>query len=252
MKLINKKLISILLIFLGITIMLYPKMREKYITYKQNKLISLWEENLQTIDTNITNENNIADNDNLENNTLIYIEDELTKEILLEKNFNTKLRNEQRELQEEERKKKEVILKKRQEFIDSHMEGILKIDKISLSLPILKGATKENLNLSIASIDGTGRPWNKGNYAIAGHRSHTFGRNFNRLDELVIGDSIVVVDVDNNSFSYIVKQKLIVNAEDVWVLNNTKDKKEITLITCHPLYAKHPPTRLIIKGEMVK
>lgn len=252
MKLINKKVISILLIFLGFTIMFYPKAHEKYTTYKQSKLISLWEESLQVIDTDISAANTEADFDILENQSYLYDDNTPSNSLVSEKKLIIKLKNKQKQLQEIERKKKAAIIKERQEFIKSHMEGILKIEKISLSLPILKGSTKKNLDFSIASIDGTGRPWDTGNYAIAGHRSHSFGRNFNRLDELLIGDYLEVIDLEGNHYSYIIKEKIIVNAEDTWVLNSTNDKKEITLVTCHPLYEKNPTTRLIIKGEIVK
>jgi sortase A len=252
MKYINKKFISILLIFLGVSIILYPKIKDRYISYKQNKLISLWEESLQVIDNDVSSENNEIASNILVNKSH-YSENNVSSDGLLsEKKLIMKLKNEQKQSQEIERKKKEAIIKKRQEFIKSHMEGILKIEKISLSLPILRGATKRNLDFSISSIDGTGKPWATGNYAIAGHRSHAFGRNFNRLDELIIGDYLEVIDLENNHYSYIIKEKIIVNAEDTWVLNSIKNKREITLVTCHPLYEKNPPTRLIIKGEMIE
>lgn len=252
MKCINKRFISILLIFLGVTIIFYPKIKDRYIDYKQNKLISLWEESLQVIDTDALEENKEIASDILVNQSYYFGENVPSDSLITEKKLIIKFKNKQKQFQEIERKQKEAIIKKRQKFIKSHMEGLLKIEKISLSLPILKGATKKNLDFSIASIDSTGRPWDTGNYVIAGHRSHAFGRNFNRLDELIIGDHLEVIDLENNHYSYIIKEKIIVNAEDTWVLNSIKDKKEITLVTCHPLYEKNPPTRLIIKGEMVK
>lgn len=260
MNLINKdfkKLISILLIFIGIIIMLYPELKERYMIYKQNQLISIWEESLQVIEENTSEEDNNINDGFLEyqsssSNNISDATNQALEEALSEKKLSIEFKNEQKRLQQEERRKREAKIKRRQEYIKSHMEGILKIEEISLKLPILKGSTKNNLNFSIASIDGTGKPWTKGNYAIAGHRSHAFGRNFNRLDELNIGDYIKVIDLQNNHYTYKVTQKFIVNAEDIWVLNNKETKKEITLVTCHPLYEKNPPTRLIVKGEMIE
>lgn len=254
MNLINekrKRILSLLLIILGIAIMLYPKFSERYITYKQEKLLDLWEESLQTIEID-SSEESIIDEVILSGEISFSVNDETDQELLMEKLLIQEISKELKELKEKERKKKERIQKQRLEYINSHMEGTLKIEKISLSLPILKGTTEKNLNFSVASINGTGKPWTIGNYGIAGHRSHGYGRNFNRLDELAVGDVIEVLDTENNHYSYKVNQKIIVYAKDVWVLNSQVDKKEITLVTCHPLYEKNPPTRLIIKGEMIE
>src|SRR5690606_21679810 len=124
------------------------------------------------------------------------------------------------------------------------------IDKIDLKMPVLKGATPENLNISVSSIENGGRPWLGNNYAIAGHRSRTFGRHFNRLDELEINDEIVVVDFQNRKFVYQVTGKKIVDGNDISVLEN-RNLSEITLITCDPIYEKNPSTRLIIHGIQV-
>lgn len=217
-----KKIISIILILLGISIIIYPTLKEKYINYKQAKLIHDWEKNIQPLKKDIDTSNVEKKQDFNSNN--------------VSKN-NVNLESE----------KKEKI---KQEYMKSHMEAMLKIDKISLFLPILNGASKNNLDFSLSSIEDTGKPWLKGNYCIAGHRSRTYGRNFNRLDELLVGDTLEVIDLDNKHYKYIIKEKFIVKAEDVSVLNENDNKKEITLITCHPLYANNPKHRLIIKGEM--
>jgi len=128
------------------------------------------------------------------------------------------------------------------------LEGMLHIEKIDLKLPILKGATAANLKKGAASIDDTGEPGEVGNYAVAGHRNRTFGRNFNRLDELEAGD---MIEVDNGGdiFRYEVTEKLYVKPNEVWVLEAKGGLKEITLVTCHPLgKSTH---RLIVKGKMI-
>lgn len=129
------------------------------------------------------------------------------------------------------------------------MEGLLKIDKIDLKLPILTGASQENMKTSVASIDHTGFPGQVGNYAISGHRNLTYGRNFNRLDEVIEGDSLLV-ETDEEEYEYKVVEKLYVLPEDTWVLKGNDKDKEITLITCHPVgLATH---RLIIKGRLIE
>lgn len=124
--------------------------------------------------------------------------------------------------------------------------GILRIPVIELEQPILKGATEHNLNQSVATIEPTGLPGAEGNFAIAGHNSRTYGRHFNRLAELEIGDKLFV-DTKMGNYAYQVTDVYVAEAEDVWVLGDTADRAEITLITCH--YPKEgKKQRLIIKG----
>lgn len=133
-------------------------------------------------------------------------------------------------------------------FNDS-MDGLLKIEKIGLKLPVLKGATHGNLLTSLASIKGTGLPGQIGNYGIAGHRNKTYGRNFNRLEEMEIGDTMEFKDANNN-YEYVVTEKLYVRPEEVWVLKGNDKDKEMTLVTCHPM--NNPTQRLVIKGVMIE
>lgn len=127
------------------------------------------------------------------------------------------------------------------------MEGILSISSIDLSLPVLRGATEKNMKTTVASIESTGAPGLIGNYAIAGHRNFTYGRNFNRLDEMQEGD-MIEVDTGEMQYEYVVTEKLYVKPEEVWVLQGNGEDREITLITCHPM--KNPTHRLIIKGKI--
>ncbi|AFS77375.1 sortase family protein [Gottschalkia acidurici 9a] len=147
------------------------------------------------------------------------------------------------EVQEQGSKKED-----NKEYSNRNMDGILRIRKINLELPILKGATPKNLNSTVASVNDTTKVGEVGNYSIAGHRSHTYGRNFNRLDELKKGDSIEV-ETEREKYIFIVSEKLYVEPEEVSVLEGNNKDKEITLITCHPMI--NPTHRLIVKGKIV-
>lgn len=217
-----RKVLAILLIILGLMLISYPKAAETYYMYKQKKLLIEWQlasaldnrEGKSPSTALVTDEKesltgNEEGIDNDENN-----------------NTNNSLN----------------------EYISDNMEAILRIEKIGLEQPILTGITEKNLQISIASMEqaagGLGRI---GNYIIAGHRNHSFGRNFNRLDELNIGDGIEVDD-GNNIYIYGIVEKLYVLPDETWVYNSDSNKKEVTLITCHPMI--NPTHRLIIKGEL--
>ncbi|MBD2843678.1 class D sortase [Paenibacillus sp. IB182496] len=127
------------------------------------------------------------------------------------------------------------------------VKGVLRIDKIDLKEPLLEGTSKMALKLGIGTVVSGRKPGEIGNYALAGHRSWTYDHQFNRLDELDIGDEIVV-QTAADTFTYAIHAISIVTPDEVSVLDEQNGKAEITLITCEPLYkATH---RLIVKGEL--
>lgn len=204
----NRKYTSVLLILIGLLILVYPVYNKFNNEYQQKKIMLEWEETFKIIGE----------------------EQDLDKD------------EDKDEIKEEEVKvieKKKIIYKS---------EGILKIKKINLSLPILTDATTNNLDISLASLKNTGSPGEEGNYGIAGHRGRVYGHLLNRLDEVEEGDTITV-ETAGGTYDYVVIEKLLVEPEDVWVLKKNGNKREITLVTCHPI--KNPTHRLIVKGEMV-
>ncbi|MDR0268096.1 class D sortase [Paenibacillus sp.] len=206
------KILSVILIVAGLMMLCYPKLTEMSQNAQQNKLAEQWQMTFQ----------NIGNQDD-------------------------------RTVSDEQQKGDSPISQVKPVSAVSpdplgKVEGMLEIDKIDLKLPILHGASKENMKTTLASIENTSKPGEVGNYAIAGHRNRTYGRNFNRLDELAIGDKIDV-DTGNQKFEYAVTEKLIVKPEDVWVLEGNGKDEEITLVTCHPMV--NPTHRLIIKGKII-
>lgn len=124
--------------------------------------------------------------------------------------------------------------------------GILTIDKIHLMQPIFEGTNQKNLKIGLGHMEKTSKLGELGNAAIAGHRSHTYGRFFNRLDELEVNDEIVL-QVAGENLRYVVTQKLVVDPTDISVLRINKKERTLTLITCHPLYTS--THRLIIRAK---
>lgn len=134
------------------------------------------------------------------------------------------------------------------EYIAGIMEGIITIDKIKLCVPILKKMTTNNLNISICSVIEARQMGQIGNYVLAGHKSRIYGRHFNRLSELSIGDTIVLEN-ESDIFTYRVSDILSVTPSDVWIMDDDAAKETITLITCD--YSTNPTGRLVVRGELV-
>jgi len=126
--------------------------------------------------------------------------------------------------------------------------GVIKIDKIDCTLPILDGTTPEILKIGAGKLTGTTDIGEIGNTAISAHRSHTYGRNFNRLNEVEEGD-IVVISTSDADYTYEVFNIQVVEPSDVSLLKKSKTESILTLITCHPLYiASH---RLIVQARLI-
>jgi len=125
--------------------------------------------------------------------------------------------------------------------------GIIQIKKIKVKAPIVEGVKSSNLKVGVGHIPGTAGLGQPGNSALAGHRSYTFGKFFNRLDELVIGDEILIT-TKKEDLKYKVYKIHVVTPDDVSVLKGSKDDTIITLITCTPIYvASH---RLIVLARL--
>ena len=126
--------------------------------------------------------------------------------------------------------------------------GIISIPKIELNVALSEGVDASILKYAVGHFKGTPMPGNKGNFCVAGHRSYTYNQYFNRLDELEIGDKIIVTTMDGE-FHYEVYEIKVVKPEEISVLDNT-ERAEITLVTCTPIrVATH---RLIVKGKIVR
>lgn len=79
------------------------------------------------------------------------------------------------------------------------------------------------------------------------HRAHTYGRLFNRLDELEQGDEIVIATRDGR-YRYTVYHKAIMKPEEVSLLCAADGRSILTLVTCHPLRQVNPPYRLVVQA----
>ncbi len=121
--------------------------------------------------------------------------------------------------------------------------GIINIPKIDLRAPIAEGADLDTLRFAIGHMENTTAIGEIGNAVVAGHRSHSFGVYFNRLDEMAVGDEIVV-ETGGKTITYVVYETKIVEPDDVSVLKSSSKYKVLTLITCDPVY--NPTHRLIV------
>jgi sortase A len=130
-----------------------------------------------------------------------------------------------------------------EETVDEGAIAIIQIDKIDLKLPVLEGATMQNMKVGAGHLKETAAIGEVGNSAIAAHRARTTGRLFNRLNEMEIGDRIDIRLKDGKA-AYTVTEIKVVEPTDLSVLESDGKDAMLTLITCEPLV--NPTHRLIV------
>ena len=132
---------------------------------------------------------------------------------------------------------------------DGELLGVIRYGKLDIKLPIVEGATKQNMKSAAVHVTGTGLAGVEGNMAVAAHRAHKTGRLFNRLGEAKVGDTIEI-DQGGQTYTYEVDKIHIVEPTEVSVLNPTPGETDLTLITCDPLV--NPTHRLIVHAVLIK
>ncbi len=123
--------------------------------------------------------------------------------------------------------------------------GIMQIDKIDLYLPVADGFDLATLKFALGHLPTSAGIGQVGNCAIAGHRSHSNGVFFNRLDEVEVGDVVSLMS-GGQTYKYKIYEVLVVEPDDTSVLRGSNSNKVLTLITCTPKYKD--THRLILHG----
>ena len=126
--------------------------------------------------------------------------------------------------------------------------GVVEIPKIKVKLPIFYGTTQGNLIVGAGQIEGTTPIGEVGNTGISAHRSYTYGHQFNRLDELQEGDEIHIT-TEAGLYVYRVYKTLLVEPTDTSVLNRNNRDKVLTLVTCDPI--RNSTHRLIVHAIQI-
>jgi sortase A len=138
-------------------------------------------------------------------------------------------------------------------------EGLTRIviEKIDVDTLVVEGTTPAALKAGAGHYRDTPLPGEKGNVAIAGHRT-TYGRPFNRIDELRAGD-LIYLDTPFARFEYKVVPEFGGHANpwpvlptDFSVVQAPTDRSAawLTLTTCHPKGSAKQ--RLILRAQLVR
>lgn len=204
------------LIILGVLVIVYPQANEWYDDWQQERLLSQAEQ-----------EAAVSHQDTTKNLKIGYSEvNALLNEGAAADNINSKSDTP----------------------VNGQILGVIRIPVIDVELPVVEGATRENMRSAAVHISETDQLGQKGNFAVAAHRAHKAGRLFNRLGEVKVGDRIQI-ESSGQQYNYQVDRIRIVEPTEVSVLESDRQSQELTLVTCDPLI--NPTHRLIVHAIRV-
>ncbi|WP_322907449.1 class D sortase [Paenibacillus campi] len=205
---------SYLLILLGIVVLIYPQASEWYADWQQERLLAQAEQSEQSVHPVAKNNLN---NEYSRVNALL----------------NEGAAADNKDSGDDTATQGDII-------------GIITIPVIDVKLPIIEGATRDNMRSAAVHISETSPLGTIGNFAVAAHRAHKYGRLFNRLGEVKLGD-VIQIEAQGRMYTYTVDHIQIVEPTDVAVLNANGKEQELTLVTCDPLI--NPTHRLIVHAH---
>jgi sortase A len=124
----------------------------------------------------------------------------------------------------------------------------IRIPHIGVDKIVVQGISREDLRKGPGHYPDTPLPGQKGNAAIAGHRT-TYGAPFGDLDQVENGDRIFVRTVQGN-FTYVVYDaRHVVSPTDVSVLDPDPNRPGVlTLTTCTPKFSA--AQRLVVRAAL--
>lgn len=126
----------------------------------------------------------------------------------------------------------------------------LEIPSLGVDTIVVEGTTPAALRAGAGHYPKTALPGEIGNVAIAGHRT-TYGRPFNRMDELKPGDKVILTTPIGKHIYEITTRPWVVDPSDWSPIRKFEEgRKFITLTSCHP--EGSATYRIVVRGELVE
>lgn len=225
MKKRKTTIIMIIFFFIGLLTLFYPTLSNYYNEKKQSRMISNYE--------NILNSTNTINFNELKEKAINYNK-ELNK--LKEPLFNYGNLNNYYDL---------LNINK------DGMMGYLTIDKIKVELPIYHGTSNEVLNSSVGHLEGTSLPIGgpSTHSVLSAHRGLPSAKLFTNLDKLEIGDTFKITILDE-VLNYQIDKIMIVKPNNRNNIKIEENKDYVTLLTCTPYGIN--THRLLVRGTRIE
>ena len=121
-------------------------------------------------------------------------------------------------------------------------------EKLNIKFVVVEGATRDNIRATIGHITGTAGMGGKGNCVLAGHRGGYYGEFFENIDRLEKGDTVILTDTYNRSYTYKVYKQFVVEPTETWICDPVEGEDTLTLLSCEENGTK----RIIVRCRLEK
>ena len=218
--------ILILVFLVGLSLILYPSVSNKWNTYHQTQAVLGYDRVVREMDAELRE--------------AMFSRAREYNRIIAENGITWILN-------EEQKKKYNSIL----DVNGSGNMGYLEIPKLKLMLPVYHSVDENILQSAIGHIEGSSMPvGGSGTHCIvSGHRGLPSARLFTDLDKLIPGDNFML-NVLGETLTYEVDEIHIVEPTDFTNLTVQDSQDLVTLVTCTPYGIN--THRLLVRGHRVE
>lgn len=123
--------------------------------------------------------------------------------------------------------------------------AVVQIPSLGILAQVTEGSDPGTLKNYVGVVEGSSRPGQVGNYVLAAH-NNIDTEIFKNLHKIENG-ALVNIYTQSKMYTYKIEDKYNVKPTQTEVLDKSKNKKEITLITCN----YNATERIIVKGVLV-
>lgn len=215
-----------LLFLVGLGILLYPTVSDKWNAYRQSLLISNYEEAVAELDT--------------ESYDALWAAAHAYNEALWTK-------GDRYTFSDEDMAEYESLLN----ISGNGIMGYIEIPKINCSLPVYHGTDEDVLEIAIGHLEGASLPvgGESTHCVLTGHRGLPSAKLFSNLDQMEEGD-IFLLKILGETLTYEVDQILTVLPHETDALNLAQGEDYCTLVTCTPYGVN--THRLLVRGKRIE
>lgn len=252
MKRVLKILISTILILVGVGVFLYPNFREWNTNREVNQIVKQFEKDFKTDESQSDKKSETESSDMSESSeSSDGIPTKFTELYQELQDYNKNLVANGQQLTDAWSYQQAPISLDHMPSKDATI-GYIDIPDMKVKLPLLLGASKDNLSKGAAVLSQTSVPIGGAdtNCVIAAHRGWRGSAYFQRIENMKVGSKVYVTN-PWETLVYEVTSTKVVNPDDVDVIQLQPGKDMVTLISCHPYVLGGGPYRYIVYCERV-
>lgn len=226
-------LVILLVFIIGLSLVLYPSVSNAWNTYRQQKLLTSYEETVSDME-----ENGTVDYESEWERARNYNEALLPS--ILPDSFTAA------ELSDEPDEEYMACLN----LTGDGLMGSISIPKIGVEIPIYHTTSDEVLQQGVGHLEGSSLPAGGGSThaVLAAHRGLPSAKLFTDLDQMEEGDHFFLYILDD-VLAYEVDQILVVEPDETDALSVIEGEDLVTLLTCTPYGVN--TQRLLVRGHRV-